>query len=76
MGKIITEVIFLAVWFCIADFLMIFSYVYYTKIYPKHHHQHQHHHEQGDNEENHHHHHHHHHNKRKVEEMIMNLVHY
>ena len=45
---------------------MIFSYVYYTKIYPKHHHQHHHHeHGQGDNEENHHHHHHHHHNKRK-----------
>lgn len=65
-AKLLPEVIFLAVWFCIADFLMIFSYVYYTKIYPKHHHQHHHHeHGQGDNEENHHHHHHHHHNKRK-----------
>lgn len=41
---LLPEVIFLAVWFCIADFLMIFSYFYYTKIYPKRHAQHHHHH--------------------------------
>ncbi|KAK6197518.1 PQ loop repeat-domain-containing protein [Scheffersomyces amazonensis] len=42
-AKLLPEVVFLAVWFCIADFLMIFSYIYYTHIYPKHH-QHPHHH--------------------------------
>ena len=41
---LLPEVIFLAVWFCIADFLMIFSYFYYTKIYPKRHAHHHHHH--------------------------------
>lgn len=35
---LLPEVIFLAVWFCIADSLMIFSYFYYAKIYPKHQH--------------------------------------
>lgn len=35
---LLPEVIFLAVWFCIADSLMIMSYVYYTHIFPKHHH--------------------------------------
>lgn len=34
---LLPEVIFLAVWFCIADFLMIASYFYYTTVYPKHH---------------------------------------
>lgn len=34
---LLPEVIFLAVWFCIADFLMIASYLYYTNVYPKHH---------------------------------------
>lgn len=34
---LLSEVIFLAVWFCVADFLMITSYFYYTNIYPKHH---------------------------------------
>lgn len=34
---LLPEVIFLAVWFCIADALMIFSYIYYSYIYPKHH---------------------------------------
>lgn len=34
---LLPEVIFLAVWFCIADFMMILSYLYYTKMYPKHH---------------------------------------
>lgn len=34
---LLPEVIFLAVWFCIADSLMIFSYFYYSQIYPKHH---------------------------------------
>lgn len=34
---LLPEVIFLAVWFCIADFLMISSYFYYTYVYPKHH---------------------------------------
>lgn len=37
---LLPEVIFLAVWFCIADALMISSYVYYTRIFPKHHHHH------------------------------------
>ncbi|ODV82404.1 uncharacterized protein CANTADRAFT_4401 [Suhomyces tanzawaensis NRRL Y-17324] len=32
---LLPEVIFLAVWFCIADFLMIFSYVYYTHLHKK-----------------------------------------
>ncbi|EGW32769.1 uncharacterized protein SPAPADRAFT_136546 [Spathaspora passalidarum NRRL Y-27907] len=35
---LLPEVIFLAVWFCIADFMMIASYFYYTYIYQKHHH--------------------------------------
>lgn len=35
---LLPEMIFLAVWFCMADFLMIVSYVYYSRIYPKHHH--------------------------------------
>lgn len=34
---LLPEVIFLAIWFCIADSLMIFSYIYYTRIFPKHH---------------------------------------
>lgn len=37
---LLPEVIFLAVWFCIADFLIIASYFYYTHIFPKHHHSH------------------------------------
>ncbi|RCK67594.1 putative vacuolar amino acid transporter YPQ3 [Candida viswanathii] len=41
---LLPEVIFLAVWFCIADSLMIVSYFYYTKIYPKRHAHHNHHH--------------------------------
>lgn len=55
---LLPEVIFLAVWFCIADSMMVFSYVYYTYFYLKHHkrhnreyHQeqvHDHEHEQGD----------------------------
>lgn len=36
-AHLLPEVIFLAVWFCIADFMMVFSYIYYTKIFPKHH---------------------------------------
>ncbi|RKP30343.1 hypothetical protein METBISCDRAFT_27429 [Metschnikowia bicuspidata] len=32
---LLPELIFLAVWFCIADSVMIFSYVYYTHIYPR-----------------------------------------
>ncbi|KAK6465445.1 PQ loop repeat-domain-containing protein [Scheffersomyces coipomensis] len=36
-AQLLPEVIFLAVWFCIADFLMIFSYMYYTHIFPKSH---------------------------------------
>lgn len=35
---LLPEVIFLAAWFCIADFLMIASFFYYTNIYPKKHH--------------------------------------
>lgn len=35
---LLPEVIFLAIWFCIADSLMIVSYFYYSKVYPKHHH--------------------------------------
>ncbi|RLV90419.1 putative vacuolar amino acid transporter YPQ3 [Spathaspora sp. JA1] len=35
---LLPEVIFLAIWFCIADFMMIVSYVYYTFFYKKHHH--------------------------------------
>ncbi|CAN3354658.1 vacuolar lysine transporter Ypq1p [Diutina catenulata] len=42
-AHLLPEVIFLAIWFCIADTLMVASYVYYSKIYPKHHH-HSHHH--------------------------------
>lgn len=30
---LLREVVFLAVWFCIADALMIFSYIYYTRFY-------------------------------------------
>ncbi|CAK9439675.1 uncharacterized protein LODBEIA_P37750 [Lodderomyces beijingensis] len=51
-ARLLPEVIFLAVWFCIADSLMIASYIYYTKIYrPKskhHHHHHHHHHQEGE----------------------------
>ncbi|KAI5952767.1 hypothetical protein KGF54_003634 [Candida jiufengensis] len=53
---LLPEVIFLAIWFCIADFLMIFSYFYYTKIYKKklhkkhHHHSHHHSHLEGERE--------------------------
>ncbi|GEQ69259.1 hypothetical protein JCM33374_g2930 [Metschnikowia sp. JCM 33374] len=36
-ARLLPEVISIAVWFCIADFMMIFSYFYYTTIYPKHH---------------------------------------
>lgn len=36
-AQLLPEVIFLAVWFCIADALMIGLYFYYTKVYPKHH---------------------------------------
>lgn len=36
-AQLLPEVIFLAIWFCIADSLMIFSYVYYTRIFPSHH---------------------------------------
>jgi uncharacterized protein with PQ loop repeat len=39
---LLPEVIFLAIWFCIADFLMVFSYFYYTHIFPKHHRRHSH----------------------------------
>lgn len=43
---LLVETIMLAVWFCITDVLMISSYLYYSKIYPKHHkHKHLHHHE-------------------------------
>ncbi|CUM64955.1 uncharacterized protein PRCAT00002573001 [Priceomyces carsonii] len=48
---LLPEVIFLAIWFCIADSLMISSYAYYTFIFPKYH----------ENGHHHHHHHHHHH---------------
>lgn len=51
-ANLLPEVIFLAVWFCFADLLMIFSYVYYTHIYKKHHHHRQHSH----GEHQHHHH--------------------
>ncbi|CAI5759009.1 unnamed protein product [Candida verbasci] len=54
-AHLLPEVIFLAIWFCIADSLMIFSYFYYTKIYHKkhlhHHHGHHHQHSHGENEE-------------------------
>ena len=55
-AHLLPEVVFLAVWFCVADALMIWSFVYYTRFYKrKHHHQyHQHHH-------HHHHEHHEHH---------------
>lgn len=47
---LLPEVIFLAIWFCIADALMISSYFYYTRIYRKktshHNHHHHHHHQQ------------------------------
>lgn len=67
---LLPEVIFLAVWFCIADAMMILSYFYYTRVYPKHHkvhhhgHEHHHHHHEHesnqvrDHEEDHAHHHH------------------
>lgn len=50
-AKLLPEVIFLAIWFCIADFLMIFSYIYYTKIFPKHHHRKSHHRRSTSNDE-------------------------
>ncbi|CCE78037.1 Piso0_000650 [Millerozyma farinosa CBS 7064] len=34
-ARLLPEVVFLAVWFCIADFMMIGSYFYYTRIYKK-----------------------------------------
>lgn len=34
-ARLLPEVVFLAVWFCIADFLMILSFFYYTRVYPK-----------------------------------------
>lgn len=37
---LLPEVIFLAIWFCFADFMMIFSYFYYTHLYKRHHHHH------------------------------------
>lgn len=37
-ARLLPEVIFLAIWFCIADSLMIASYIYYVHIFPKHHH--------------------------------------
>ncbi|ODV65408.1 hypothetical protein HYPBUDRAFT_113288 [Hyphopichia burtonii NRRL Y-1933] len=52
---LLPEVIFLAVWFCIADALMIGSYTYYTFIYPKHHkkqHHHRHHHHNNNQDHN------------------------
>ncbi|KAI5966995.1 uncharacterized protein KGF55_000404 [Candida pseudojiufengensis] len=55
-AHLLPEVIFLAIWFCIADFLMIFSYFYYTRIYkkksPHHkkHHSHHHSHLEGERE--------------------------
>ncbi|KAM9895665.1 hypothetical protein OXX79_007951 [Metschnikowia pulcherrima] len=36
-AHLLPEVVFLAIWFCIADFMMILSYFYYTRMYPKHH---------------------------------------
>lgn len=36
-ARLLPEVVFLAVWFCIADALMISSYFYYSRVYPKHH---------------------------------------
>lgn len=36
-ARLLPEVISIAVWFCFADFMMILSYFYYTKIYPKKH---------------------------------------
>ncbi|KAI5957920.1 hypothetical protein CANMA_004352 [Candida margitis] len=47
-AHLLPEVVFLAVWFCVADALMIASYVYYTRFYKKkkHHHHHYHHHQQ------------------------------
>lgn len=46
-AHLLPEVVFLAVWFCVADALMIWSFVYYTRFYKKkqhHHHHGQHHH--------------------------------
>lgn len=34
-AHLLPEVVFIAVWFCIADFLMISSYVYYTHLHKK-----------------------------------------
>lgn len=36
-ANLLPEVIFLAIWFCIADSMMIFSYIYYTRFFPKNH---------------------------------------
>ncbi|ODQ78392.1 hypothetical protein BABINDRAFT_162629 [Babjeviella inositovora NRRL Y-12698] len=41
-ANLLPQVVFLAIWYCIADFLSLFSYFYYTKIYPKHHRKHTH----------------------------------
>ena len=54
---LLPEVIFLAVWFCFADAMMILSYFYYTRMYPKHHkvhpgHENHHHHHDHDHESN------------------------
>lgn len=37
-ANLLPEVVFLAVWFCIADAMMITSYVYYKHVFPKRHH--------------------------------------
>ncbi|KAI3404497.2 hypothetical protein KGF56_002689 [Candida oxycetoniae] len=52
---LLSEVIFLAIWFCIADALMISSYFYYTRIYTKHHHRRHHHHHHHHQHQNQHH---------------------
>ncbi|KAI5953746.1 hypothetical protein KGF57_003955 [Candida theae] len=51
-ANLLPEVIFLAVWFCVADALMIWSYVYYTNLQHRHqqHHHHQHHHHHDHNQ--------------------------
>ncbi|AOA64799.1 Putative vacuolar membrane transporter for cationic amino acids [Komagataella phaffii CBS 7435] len=36
-ANLLPQVILLAIWYCLADFLIGFSYYYYTYIYPKHH---------------------------------------
>ncbi|CAL1203033.1 unnamed protein product [Candida parapsilosis] len=43
-AHLLPEVVFLAVWFCVADALMIWSFVYYTRFYKKKHQHHHHHH--------------------------------